>query len=131
MSGTVASEFDPQVGAVANNQWCRGDGTAIQCDQQRQAQGPIMIPAGSQTTVRPPISRHSLTILVFSHPDAICNSLQRMGAPTTVYPVGCVATAASYINPQLNPTSFAMSTTTLVLYLERHASMGLLGRIRI
>ncbi len=33
MSGTVATESDPQVGAVTNNQWCRGDGTSIQCDQ--------------------------------------------------------------------------------------------------
>ena len=39
MSGTVASESDPQVGAVANNQWCRGDGTAIQCDQAAPSAG--------------------------------------------------------------------------------------------
>lgn len=33
MSGTVASESDPQVGAVTNNQWCRGNGTSVECDQ--------------------------------------------------------------------------------------------------
>jgi hypothetical protein len=27
------TEADPQVGSVANAQWCRGDGSAIQCDQ--------------------------------------------------------------------------------------------------
>ena len=30
---TGANEIDPQVGAVTNNQWCRGDGSAVQCDQ--------------------------------------------------------------------------------------------------
>jgi len=30
---TGANEIDPQVGAVTNGQWCRGDGLAVQCDQ--------------------------------------------------------------------------------------------------
>jgi hypothetical protein len=29
----IGVEDDPQVGAVTNAQWCRGDGSAVQCDQ--------------------------------------------------------------------------------------------------
>jgi len=29
----ITSESDPQVGAVTSGQWCRGDGSAVQCNQ--------------------------------------------------------------------------------------------------
>lgn len=33
------TETDPQVGAVTNNKWCRGDGTAVVCDQDEPTGG--------------------------------------------------------------------------------------------
>lgn len=39
------TEADPQVGAVTNGNWCRGDGSAVQCDQTAP-------PSGSGTTNR-------------------------------------------------------------------------------
>ncbi|MDP2621354.1 MAG: hypothetical protein Q8P46_14480 [Hyphomicrobiales bacterium] len=41
--GTWAAETDPQVGTTTNNQWCRGDGSAVQCDQA----APGGVPAGA------------------------------------------------------------------------------------
>lgn len=32
LSASVAAETDPQVGAVTSGKWCRGDGSAVQCD---------------------------------------------------------------------------------------------------
>ena len=35
----VGSETDPQVGAVTNNKWCRGNGSAVVCDQDAPSGG--------------------------------------------------------------------------------------------
>ncbi len=42
LSGDVtlnAAETDPQVGTLTSGQWCRGDGSAVQCDQPAPSSG--------------------------------------------------------------------------------------------
>ncbi|NBX67154.1 MAG: hypothetical protein EBQ96_09180 [Proteobacteria bacterium] len=46
---SIASEADPQVGVTTSNKWCRGDGTAIQCDQNAPGGG---TPGGADTQVQ-------------------------------------------------------------------------------
>ena len=38
--GATIVETDPQVGAVTNNQWCRGNGTSVECDQSAPSSTP-------------------------------------------------------------------------------------------
>ena len=37
----ITSESDPQVGAVTSGKWCRGDGSAVQCNQNPPSGGHV------------------------------------------------------------------------------------------
>ncbi len=39
VGGGITSESDPQVSAVTNGKWCRGDGSAVTCDQTAPSGG--------------------------------------------------------------------------------------------